>query len=252
MTNHTIYLTDKTLETIIAPLIADLPISIQITDTTFNNRHWQLTLTHKGLFFYPPCSSGFKPYPISFLQPNLQRRARSFGKKQPLAKALGNNHASKTIVDATAGLGRDAFVLAYQGYHLTLIEKHPLLVAALRYAIQEWQQTLSTPFNKTSWPCYHADSSQWLLQNNQAQIVYLDPMFPDKGKAALAKKEAQLLQQLNLASQDESQLLTCALQTARDRVVVKRPRQGVCIQHHRQLNYQVLAKAHRFDVYLTQ
>ena len=243
--DYIIYITDTALEAKIQPFLDSLPVQCQIYAAQPMIAKWHLVLTHQGLYFYPPGDSHFKPYPMSFLQPTIQKRARGFGKKQPLAKAIGQASSPKSIIDATAGLGRDAFTLAYQGHPLTLIEQHPLLVAALRYAWRECQCEWSS-----NWRCIYADSNNWLLQNGAADVVYLDPMFESLGKAALAKKEAQLLQSLDLTSQDERNLLTCALQVAQDRVVVKRPRFGSYIDKTRPLNYQVKGKTHRFDVYM--
>ena len=249
-TNYWLYIATSQAYTQIHSLLIDLPITITHNPPQ-QSQQWHLVLDQDGLWFYPPTRSNLKPYAFSFLQKNLQRRAQQLGHKTPLIKALGKKDENNlTIIDATAGLGRDAFLLAYRGFQLTLIEQHPLLVAGLRYALMEWNEQQSA--SNHAWQCLWTDSCSWLKRNPQADIIYIDPMFPERRKSALVKKETQLLQQLNGTSHSEQTLLNCALTTNSDRVVVKRPRLGPYIEHHRRPNYQVVSKTHRFDVYLTQ
>ena len=64
-----------------------------------------------------------------------------------------------------------------------------------------------------------------LLRFNTAafDVVHLDPMYPDDGKAALPSKEMQILRDLTGGDADADALLAPARLAAKHRVVVKRP-----------------------------
>ncbi len=142
------------------------------------------------------------------------------------------------IIDATAGLGHDALLLAWLGAKVTLVERHPILAALLMdaklqaasHADERLQQTLarmSVIFAKSE--AYLIDSA---IQNG-ADVVYLDPMFPKaptEKKQPLVKKEMQILQYLlSMPRLDDfvidwgDALLPLAMQVA-NRVIVKRPK----------------------------
>ena len=54
--------------------------------------------------------------------------------------------------------------------------------------------------------------------------VYLDPMYPHTGKTALKNKEMRLFRLLVGEDTDAPRLLAAALQCAKNRVAVKRPK----------------------------
>lgn len=149
------------------------------------------------------------------------------GKKQPLGRALGlHKFPNPHVVDATAGLGSDAFVMACLGCRVTMIEKSPILTVLLENALHRasavddfkaiiQQMSLLTGDARTT--------LKTLALDCPPEIVYLDPMFPKRRKSALVKKEMQILQVLLDPPNDEEELLAAALATASERVVVKRP-----------------------------
>ena len=147
------------------------------------------------------------------------------------------------IADATAGLGRDALVLAHLGCTVTAIERVPALCALLQLAQRESEARIEVV-------C--ADAVEWLRgridRPNPPEVVYLDPMFAEVGKAQV-KKEMQACRALAGAPQNTAALLAAARLAARDRVVVKRH------PHHRPLaddvSFEVGGDRVRFDVYLT-
>jgi 16S rRNA (guanine1516-N2)-methyltransferase len=173
---------------------------------------------------------------------------RVHGGKELLLQALGKSKTPYEIIDATAGLGRDAFVLACAKHHVTLIERSPAIATLLTDALQRASQLpeLTEIMNRMS--LVTGDAKDYLALHT-ADIVYLDPMFPERKKTALVKKEMRLLQTLVGDDPDAGQLLTSALQAARKRVIVKRP------LHAPELNLAkpnicYRGKTSRFDVYL--
>ena len=184
------------------------------------------------------------------------RRKFGGGRGQSIAKAVGLKKAhNPTVVDGTAGLGRDAFVLASLGCKVWLCERHPvvhaLLADGLRRAsldpeIGDW---VSERMQLLPLGISLAEISQ--LTGDAIDVVYLDPMFPHKKKAALVKKEMRVFQSLVGADLDADLLLPQALELARARVVVKRPGYAGFLNEVPPAA-QIETKGNRFDLYIKQ
>lgn len=183
------------------------------------------------------------------------RRLYGGGKKQPLAKSCGlDKHPQWHILDATAGLGRDAFVLASLGATITLCEQHPALFGLLLDAIERAQGDDEAAAIVQRMGCCHQNSIDYLQavlagERDVPDVIYLDPMYPERKKAASIKKEMQVLQQLVGHSNDQTQLLELALKTAKHRVVVKRPKTAKPLTD-KPVSYTVASVNTRYDVYV--
>ena len=183
------------------------------------------------------------------------RRQYGGGKKQPLAKACGlDKHPKWRIFDATAGLGKDAFVLASLGGHVTLCEQHPALYSLLVDALSRAAKDDEVGAIVTHMSCVHYDAVEYLdmvekTPESRPDVVYLDPMYPDRKKSAKIKKEMQILQALVGHTGDAENLLDQAIQTALHRVVVKRPKSADPLGHHA-VSYTVSSVNTRYDVYV--
>ncbi|WP_439259007.1 class I SAM-dependent methyltransferase [Lonepinella sp. BR2930] len=181
------------------------------------------------------------------------RRKFGGGRGEAVAKAVGVKGSElPTVIDATAGLGRDAFVLACIDCQVRLVERHPvvrlLLQDGLRRAYLDPEIGEMLQQNLQLLPVssiHELDPKQ-----HNADVVYLDPMYPHKQKSALVKKEMRLFQHLVGADEDADQLLAPALQLAQKRVVVKRPDYAEFLAQ-KAPQFSRETKNHRFDVYLT-
>ena len=181
------------------------------------------------------------------------RREQGGGRGQPVAKAIGlkGHQGEMQVVDATAGLGRDAFVLASLGCRVTLIERSPAAAALLDDALMRAASSPDTMDIAARMTLVHADAIRWLgtlAPEARPDVVYVDPMFPDTGKSAAAKKDMQAFQHVIGDDLDSSALLSAALLCARQRVVVKRPRLGAAIDGWTP-SAQMEGKSTRFDIY---
>jgi 16S rRNA (guanine1516-N2)-methyltransferase len=181
------------------------------------------------------------------------RRQFGGGRGQPLARALGlKGGANPTVVDATAGLGRDGFVLASLGARVTLLERSPILAALLADGLA--RATSHAEVGGTILPrvqLINTDSRDWLRHCPAAQrpdVVYLDPMYPAREKSALVKKEMRFLQALVGKDEDAAELLAAALTCASKRVVVKRPK-GAPPLAGPLPSGAVVSKNTRYDIY---
>ncbi|MDQ7073432.1 MAG: class I SAM-dependent methyltransferase [Gammaproteobacteria bacterium] len=157
---------------------------------------------------------------------NAHRRQFGGGRGQPLAKAIGlKNGATPTIIDATAGFARDAFVLANLGCQITLIERNPLIATLLKDALQRARANSNIAMVISRMSLLNNDAITYLSQcEKQADVIYMDPMYPSREKSALVKKEMRLLHKLAGPDTDSEQLLTTAKKVALKRVVIKRPK----------------------------
>ncbi len=207
-----------------------------------------LQLTSQGLSIHQTAMAGHSPVFVDFVGGKAAYRR---GQSELIAKAVGiPKLLPMTVADATAGLGRDAFVLASRGCEVTMIERHPLICALLDDGLQRALADTSTRQIAEQLKLIQFDAVSWLEVNgNSKDVVYLDPMFPATKKSAAVKKEMQLLHGL-LSDQPESPaLLEAAMHCAKRRVVVKR---GLKSEPLRQSSpsYTVKGRSTRFDVYL--
>ena len=196
---------------------------------------------------------------IDFFEGSLRHR-RHFGggRNQDLAKAVGLNRNPKiSILDATAGLGRDSFVMALIGATLKANEKNEVLVTLLQWAHlsalekaqadQDWE--LVEVLERMRFR--HRDTALD-HESDQFDVVYLDPMFPERQKTAKVKKEMQILHQLLCEDQaDDESLFAACIAAARSRLVIKRPLRAPAFAD-RSPQHQVRGKTVRYDLYVKQ
>ncbi|MGJ0192700.1 16S rRNA (guanine(1516)-N(2))-methyltransferase RsmJ [Pantoea sp. RRHST58] len=179
------------------------------------------------------------------------RRRFGGGRGEAVAKAVGvKSGYLPDVVDATAGLGRDAFVLAAIGCRVRMLERHPVVAALLDDGLQRgYQDAEIGGWLRERLTLIHAPSAQALGEITPApDVVYLDPMYPHRQKSAMVKKEMRVFQSLVGADEDADALLAPARRLAKKRIVVKRPDYapplaGVATQS------AVVTKSHRFDIY---
>ncbi|MBE0485183.1 class I SAM-dependent methyltransferase [Marinobacter sp.] len=180
------------------------------------------------------------------------RREHGGGTGQLVARAVGlhKTKAALHVLDATAGLGQDAFVLASLGCRVTLLERNPVIHALLADGLA--RASLNTDCSEVVARMHlkPGSSIDWLQKAEPpvADVVYLDPMFPHRDKAALVKKEMQVFRQVVGADDDSEQLLKVALECARYRVVVKRPRKAPTVVGPEPTT-RVEGKSSRYDIY---
>jgi 16S rRNA (guanine1516-N2)-methyltransferase len=194
------------------------------------------------------------PVYVDFAAGALGFRARHGGRgKEPLARAVGLKGAViPTVLDATAGLGRDAFVLATLGCEVRLVERSPIIAALLRDGLR---RAADHPATRKMVPLLHlqvGDAIAAMAQSAEADrpdVVYLDPMYPHRGKSALVKKEMRMLRALVGEDPDAPQLLAAALRAARRRVVVKRSRLAPVLPGP-DPSHSLTGSTTRFDIYL--
>lgn len=174
------------------------------------------------------------------------------GQGELIYKAMGlSKLTNPNIIDATAGLGRDAFVLASKGCRVILLERSPLIFLLLEDALERASNNPDTSDIVQRMKLINMDARNYLNSKDlpDTDIIYLDPMYPERRKSALVKKEMQIFQKLLGKNENGYDLLQLALEKAKHRVVVKRPRKGEYLNNQKP-DYSIQGKSVRFDVYL--
>ncbi len=211
----------------------------------FSENKWQLSGHYQGA---PKTALS-----VDFIQgKNAWRKKNPGAGKQPLAQAVGIKQSKRpTVLDCTAGLGRDAFILASLGCKVWLTERNPviktLLIDGLKRALVETDN--HELFSKSM--IYVGETIDQAKQQltEPPDVIYMDPMYPHppSKKTAKVKKDMQLLRYLIEADTDTHLWLEKARSWVK-KVVVKRPDWAEPIAQD--VNGYTQSKGHRFDIYL--
>lgn len=158
---------------------------------------------------------------------SLTHRIVNAGRKSELLLQACKSNQGQYIIDGTAGFGHDALLLASTGADVAMVEKHPVIALLLHYEYQlmlsnkNWLKLLSRIY------IYYGDFINTINKLNKADIIYLDPMFPNNSYTAKVNKNMQLLH--DIASpptiDDEKFLFNCAINNIHDngKLIIKRP-----------------------------
>lgn len=213
-----------------------IPLQSDVVDAEIN-----LHLDERGLSLHFR-DKRFKPFHIEFESGKLGYRQQHL-QHELIIKACGLKPGqTPTIIDATAGFGRDAFILASFGAKVMMIEQANVLAAMLDDALARLTHPLTLQL-------HHGNAIDYLQTHDHADIIYCDPMFPLRKKSALVKKELRIIQAIIEEQHNDAELLQQALSKAKSRVVVKRPRIATSVPGPKP-NFSIDGKAIRFDIYL--
>ena len=153
------------------------------------------------------------------------RGGRAEARAMPVVKAVGE---ARTVVDATAGLLGDAFLLAVAGLRVTAIERSPVVFALAEDGLARARRDARlAELIGDRIELVQVDARRWLDERigteHAPDAVVIDPMFPPKRKkSALPRKEMVLLREVVGSDLDAAELLEVARKCARMRVALKR------------------------------
>ena len=169
---------------------------------------------------------------------------------------------SPVAVDATAGLGEDSFLLAAAGFRVRMYESDPVIAALLRDALERALDDPSLESVARRMELFEEDSVRAMEALADASaagganadgtgmqapdVIYLDPMFPERRKSASVKKKFQLIHQLEKPCANEEEMLLSAVKARPRKVVVKRPAKGPYLAGIKP-SYSIAGKAVRYD-----
>jgi 16S rRNA (guanine1516-N2)-methyltransferase len=174
------------------------------------------------------------------------------GRRQALPRAAGFDRGrTPRVVDATAGLGRDAFLLAALGAEVTLIERSPQVHALLEAGLARAAEADGAAAEAAARMTLLLGDSKTLLPELAPEVVLIDPMHPPRGKSALVKQEMRLLRELVGNDGDAFDLVGVALATAEKRVVLKWPLRAAPMAGLVPPSHQIRGRTVRYDVFMT-
>lgn len=190
---------------------------------------------------------------VDFVKGSVAHRLRfGGGRGQDLAKAMGlRGGKTPMIIDATAGLGRDSFLLASLGAQVTMIERsdqmHELLTQGMMRAANE-----GGPFREIigRMTLLKGDAKD-LLPDLSGDAILIDPMHPPRKNSALVKQDLRQVREIVGTDDDAADLMLVALRHARNRVVLKWPAKADPIEGIKACTHQILGKSTRYDVFMT-
>ena len=187
---------------------------------------------------------------------HLHRRNHGGGNGQMIAKAVGvSGKFCPNVLDLTAGLGSDGFVLASLGCRVQLLERNPIVYRLLKDGLERAKSAsdddsdLAAIIDRMS--LTEVNSSLYLDSldtSSHPDVIYIDPMFPPRKKSAQVKKEMQALHQIVGEDNDASVMLEKALSKAIYRVVVKRPANSEYLSMI-EPSYSLRGKSTRYDIF---
>lgn len=195
--------------------------------------------------------TGAKPFRIDFETSRLHIRHKAANPGvEPIARAVGLKHiAIPTVLDATAGMGTDAYLLAVLGCRVALAERSVVMALLLEDAMAAALQNANSVASMHKMQLIKMDAMALLARMQGCfDVIYLDPMYPHRKKSALQKRAMRVLRALVGDDVDAEQLLLIAIQSARYRVVVKRPIHAPHLGE-RTPSFMIKGRSTRFDVY---
>lgn len=216
-----------------------------------------LCMTDDGLALGGDTAVYGHPVTVDFVGGRVgHRRQFGGGRGQLVARACGlTKGVTPSIVDATAGLGRDSFVLASLGAHVLLIERVGPIAALLQDGLERARHAGGEVAHIVErMQLRYGDAASALADMVTAsafapEVIHLDPMFPHRDKSALVKKEMRLFRTLAGSDDDAPRLLEAALDVATYRVAVKRPKGAPPIAGPAP-SHTLLEKNSRYDLYI--
>lgn len=165
-----------------------------------------------------------------------------------LVKIAKTKSAHPVAVDAAAGMGEDAFLLAAAGFEVYLFEQDKVIAALLKDALSRAKHDpeLSEIVGRMHFT--EGNSIELMPQIPETpEVVYLDPMFPPRKKSGLINKKLQLIQKLEQPCSDEEELFSAAEALHPKKIIIKRPLNGALLAGKKP-SYSVNGKAIRYDV----
>lgn len=150
-------------------------------------------------------------------------------------------------IDATAGFGEDALLIAAAGFDVQLFEADPVIAALLADGLSRAADNLQLAPIVARMHLTQGDSIIAMrTMSENVDVIYLDPMFPARQKSAAVKKKFQLLHHLEAPCANEEEMLFAAIAAQPRKVIIKRPIKGPLLAGVKP-SYSISGKAVRYD-----
>ena len=186
---------------------------------------------------------------IDFLKGTLGWRLKRVNHERNLRKALGKTDKQLSIFDSTAGLLTDTMIFLSLGHKVVAVEQSKIIYSLVKDAILRAKNKIPelknlTFFNDNSLEVYKSISKGF-------DVIYLDPMYPSSHKknkkSGRLENIKKILEIENLTDNGEN-LVKDFFNLEYKKIILKRPLKYR--KNYSNINYQVLGKTTRFDIYL--
>lgn len=200
-----------------------------------------------------PLKAGVGELRVDFVKGAVAHRLKfGGGRGQDLAKAMGfRSGKTPTVVDATAGLGRDSFLLASLGAQVTMIERSDKMHALLEQGMMRAAQEGGIFGEIIARMTLLKGDAKVLIPELAGEAILIDPMHPPRKNSALVKLELRQVREIVGTDDDAADLMRVALKHARNRVVLKWPAKADPIEGIAPCSHQIIGKSTRYDVFMT-
>lgn len=243
-----IILSSPELKTALDSELSQIKKVIQIEEKSADSVRWLEMQDEKLTLVHP-----LGVLNLDFLADSRYQRRGHRGKSELIAKALGSQRGVKSVYDGTLGLAEDAIFLTQLGFHVTGCERSPWIYLLLKDAerrarLEDSEFSLEVQFGSAQ------EVFKDMLTDFEKRpiVIFLDPMFPDKKKTALPRKEMQIFRDVVGEDEDASTTMEYALKATRDGVVVKRPLKAPALQPTSgpvSVTHSFEGKTVRYDLY---
>ena len=219
-----------------------------VANKTINLDHDSLVLQEDNLYFNFKKERALTPLKINIQKGALGWRLARAQHETHLKKAIGKTDRPLRILDATAGLLGDSMIMLALGHSVTAYEQSKILYTMLNNQLNQLPETDS---NLLNFKLINSNVCETNFSEKSFDVIYFDPMYPeDKASSARRsdlKKINSILEIEGLASDPES-TFTYLRNIPSTKLIVKRPLKADAFKGS--INYQVLGKSVRFDIYL--
>ena len=122
---------------------------------------------------------------------------------------------NRTVLDCTAGLGRDGIMISKLGYDVTMIERNPILILLINNFLKRNVNIKAKLF--------YGDSLSYITSTKMIfDYIYIDFMF-DKKKKSKPSKYDSFLRSMDNHNVNKIKFIENILKYCKDRVIVKEP-----------------------------
>lgn len=193
------------------------------------------------------------PLQVDYGSPSLRLRQKRISAKGELLVRAVKEKPGARVLDMTAGLGTDAFILASYGHDVTMLERSKTVYLLVRDALKRARQDPELKPVVARLTLHHWDSTQPFLPATGFDAALVDPMFDEKKKSALPPGNMQMLQAFLGSGAELQPFLTTAQELGIRRTIVKRPRldRAPAVNAVRPV-YQLTGRSSRLDVFFNQ
>lgn len=216
------------------------------------NSSMALLINYNSLELFDRENPKYGSIKVDFSSKKNSYRCYHFIKKnEVLLKAIGIKKSYfPSVLDVTAGLANDAFMLSFLGCRVVMIERHPIVAALLKDGLQRGYEDkkIGHWLKKRLFLIFNNSHKMLEIPILQPDVIYLDPMYPICKKKSLPKKNMQFFRKLIGIDNDAKDLLDIAKNLAKKRIVVKRPRYAKPLSNDK-VDFVIKSKNHRFDIY---